>query len=97
MKFRDAPKGNFGNEIEWSRFAYIQYATDKYYLCNSVLMFEALDRLGSRADRVLLYPAEFLKSESDSSEESVLLRLVRDRYEVKLKPIKMLSKGLPSG
>src|SRR2546423_1182183 len=47
------------DEVEWSNFAYVQYVTHKKYLCNSVLIFEALHRLRSRPDRVLLYPSSW--------------------------------------
>ncbi|KAJ5718717.1 CAZyme family GT8 [Penicillium malachiteum] len=80
-------------QVEWSRFAYTQYATDRPYLCNSLMFFEALHRLGSKADRLLMYPSDFLKSESDSSIEARLLRFARDEYAVKLKPVDVIVKG----
>ncbi|KAJ6031766.1 CAZyme family GT8 [Penicillium herquei] len=81
------------NQVEWSRFAYTQYATDRSYLCNSLMLFEALHRLGSKADRLLMYPSEFLLSENDSSMEARLLRFARDEYDVKLKPVDVIMKG----
>lgn len=84
-------------EIDWSRFAYTQYATDRSYLCNSVMFFEALHRLGSKADRVMLYPSEWLESENDDSKESRLLRFARDHYRVQLKPIEIQMKGGSGG
>lgn len=72
-------------EADWSRFAYAQYVTDKNYLCNSLMIFEALQRLGSRAERLMMYPEQW-SLESDSS-ESILLRKARDDYNVKLVPI----------
>ena len=80
-------------DVDWSRFAYTQYATDRSYLCNSLMIFEALHRLGSKADRVLMYPYDFLLSENDSLPEARLLRFARDEYAVKLKPIKIMMKG----
>lgn len=71
-----------------SRFAYIQYATNTAYLCNSLMLFESLHRLGNQADRLLMYPAVFhLQKGQDESTESRLLRRARDRYHVKLAPI----------
>ena len=32
--------------IDWFLFAYSQYVTDTVYLCNLVMNFEALNRLG---------------------------------------------------
>lgn len=80
-------------QINWSRFAYTQYATDRSYLCNSVMIFEALHRLGSKADLVLMYPSNFLVSENDDSPEAHLLRFARDKYAVKLKPMEVIYKG----
>lgn len=61
------------------------------------MLFEALHRLGSKADRVMLYPSEFLQSENDDSKESRLLRFARDHYGVRLKPIEMQVKGGSGG
>ncbi|THZ34429.1 hypothetical protein D6C88_10490, partial [Aureobasidium pullulans] len=36
--------------VDWSRFAYSQYVTEKNYLCNSLMIFETLHRLGSKAE-----------------------------------------------
>jgi hypothetical protein len=86
-----------GKQVDWSRFAYTQYATDRSYLCNSLMIFETLHRLGSKPDRVLLYAAEFSSSEDDDSKESRMLRFARDNYGVKLKPIKVQLKGGDGG
>ncbi|PYI08355.1 nucleotide-diphospho-sugar transferase [Aspergillus sclerotiicarbonarius CBS 121057] len=80
-------------QVDWSRFAYTQYATDRSYLCNSLMIFESLHRLGSKADRVLVYPSRFLMSETDRSPEARLLRYARDQYAVKLKPTEVILKG----
>lgn len=87
------PHGLSRKQVNWSRFAYTQYATDISYLCNSLMIFEALHRLGSKADRLLMYPYNFILSEHDSSPEARLLRFARDEYSVKLKPIKVMTKG----
>ncbi|CAI7606636.1 unnamed protein product [Penicillium bialowiezense] len=82
-----------GAQVDWSRFAYTQYATDRSYLCNSLMIFEALHRLGSKPDRVLLYTSEFNLSEDDESKESQMLRFARDNFGVKLKPIQVQLRG----
>ncbi|KAL1964240.1 hypothetical protein VTN77DRAFT_7198 [Rasamsonia byssochlamydoides] len=74
--------------IDWSRFAYVQYVTNTAYLCNSVMLFEILHRLGSKADRLMMYPSSFAV-EGSNSEESKLLRKARDQYGVKLMPIEI--------
>ncbi|PCD31274.1 hypothetical protein AU210_010929 [Fusarium oxysporum f. sp. radicis-cucumerinum] len=75
----------------WSRFAYIQYVTNEDYLCNSVMIFEALHRLGSKADRLLMYPQEMLDPEAEysSSHGGKLLIRARDEYNVTLQPIEI--------
>lgn len=72
-------------QADWSKFAYTQYVTEKNYLCNSLMIFEALQRLKSRAERLMMYPEQW-SLESDSP-ESTLLRKARDDYNVKLVPI----------
>ena len=63
-------KGNTTNVLDWSRFAYVQYATNLQYLCNSVMLFESLCRLDSKPDRLLLYPSSF-STESNSTVSAV--------------------------
>ncbi|OCL13752.1 glycosyltransferase family 8 protein [Glonium stellatum] len=78
--------------VDWSRYAYSLYATDSATVCHAVLVFEALERLGSRADRVLFYPEHWdTVVESAVDRDSQLLVLARDKYGVKLHPIKVLS------
>lgn len=77
--------------IRWSSFAYSQYATDSATLCNAVMVFEALHRYESKAERVLLYPEQWDTTvESPIDRDSQLLNLARIKYKVKLHPIKML-------
>ena len=61
------------------------------------MIFEALHRLGSKPDRVLLYSSEFNLSEDDDSKESHMLRFARDNYGVKLKPIQVQLRGGDGG
>ncbi|KAF2145326.1 glycosyltransferase family 8 protein [Aplosporella prunicola CBS 121167] len=78
--------------VDWSRFAYSQYATNSAYLCNSVMVFDALKRLGSRADRILFYPAEWDTIIHDKVDrDSQLLVKARDWLDVKLIPVNMQS------
>lgn len=83
--------GSSEEDVDWSRFAYTQYVTNGDYLCNSVMIFEALHRMGSKPDRVMMYP-EWMYSnlDDDSQPKSINERLIikaRDKYEVKLVPI----------
>ncbi|KAL8715452.1 MAG: hypothetical protein Q9220_000786 [cf. Caloplaca sp. 1 TL-2023] len=82
-----APSLRYKN-VNWSRYAYFQYATSTAYLCNAVMIFEALDRLGSKADRLLVYPEQWdTRIESQSDRDSQLLVKARDWYNVKLVPM----------
>ncbi|RMJ18837.1 hypothetical protein CDV36_001482 [Fusarium kuroshium] len=85
--FRSTAKLHANTEIDWSRFAYIQYVTNSAYLCNSVMFFESLHHLSSKADRVIMFPSRMLKSDDDSSSDARLLRKARDKYNVNLIPI----------
>ncbi|KAL2854097.1 nucleotide-diphospho-sugar transferase [Aspergillus pseudodeflectus] len=67
------------DKVNWSDFAYTQYVTNTNYLCNSVMLFETLDRLKSKADRLIF--ARGL--------EGSLLRKARDDYGVKLVPVQV--------
>ncbi|EGY17530.1 hypothetical protein VD0002_g172 [Verticillium dahliae] len=76
---------------DWSRFAYIQYVTNSEYLCNSVMLFESLFRLQSKADRVMMYPRRMLEptaSESATLDGRLLIK-AREQYGVKLVPIEV--------
>lgn len=78
--------------VDWSRYAYFQYATSGVYLCNAVMIFEALHRLGSRAERVLFYPEQMDTSvESESDRDSQLLLLAKEKYNVQITPIDIQS------
>jgi len=77
--------------MDWSRFAYVQYVTTLPYLCNSVMLFERLHKLGSKADRLLLYPHE-LSPDAEGGEGGALLRKARDAYSAILKPIEVQRK-----
>ncbi|KAI1694279.1 glucose N-acetyltransferase 1 [Ditylenchus destructor] len=74
--------------LDWSRFAYVQYVTNKIYLCNSLMLFERLHSLGAKADKLMMYPSHF-DVESDT-EEARLIRQARDQYGVKLMPIQTM-------
>lgn len=77
--------------VDWHSFAYSLYATDPHSLCNAVLVFDSLKRLGSRADRVLFYPKEwdtFIASNTDRT--SQLLNIAQKEYNVNLLPVGLL-------
>lgn len=80
--------------VQWSDFAYLQYVTNANYLCNSLMILDALHRSETKADRVMMYPEDWHVSEdntTDDSTESKLLAKARDSYQVKLVPIQVQS------
>jgi hypothetical protein len=86
------------DEVDWTRFAYTQYATSEVYMCNCLMVFEALHRLGSKADRVLFYPEEWdLIVEDDRDRVSQLLLEAKYKYNVVLIPLKIDGIKAPSG
>jgi hypothetical protein len=86
------------DEVDWSRFAYTQYATNEVYLCNSLMVFEALERLGSKAERVLFYPEQWdLIVEDEFDRVSELLLIARNKYHVMVIPIQIEGAEDPRG
>ncbi|PKY03740.1 nucleotide-diphospho-sugar transferase [Aspergillus campestris IBT 28561] len=74
--------------VDWSRYGYTVYATSSAYICNALMVFEALDRLGSRAKRVLFYPEQWdVFMESDRGRDESLLVAAAERYGVQLVPV----------
>ena len=89
FKPRHEPSIRYKN-VDWSRYAYSQYATNSAYLCNSIMVFEALERLGSKAERILMYPEEWDTDIADRKDrDSQLLVMAREWYHVKLVPVKV--------
>lgn len=77
--------------VDWSEFAYVQYVTDSDYLCNSVMIFEALQRFASRPDRLIMYPSSMMAANAslDNSDDARLLIKARDEYNVRLRPVEV--------
>ena len=86
---RVTPLGEESDDgIDWTRYAYVQYVTEKEYLCNSLMMFESLHRLGSKAERVLLYPQQWELNPKPATWESKFLRQAQHQYKVHIKPVR---------
>jgi len=78
-------------QVNWSNYAYSLHATDSTSLCHALLLFDALARFGSKADRVLFYPEYWDTTVEDAKDrDSQLLVLARDQYKVKLQPTTLL-------
>ncbi|KAF2217703.1 glycosyltransferase family 8 protein [Cercospora zeae-maydis SCOH1-5] len=77
--------------IDWSQYAYIQYVTTENYLCNSVMIFESLARLHSKADRLMMYPEQWsIKSDTTTGK---LLSQAREKFGVELRPVTVQGVG----
>lgn len=74
--------------------AYVQYVADKGKLCNSIMILAELDRLGTAADKVLLYPHSWVADKGGTW--SRLLRVAEQRYGVVVKAVDPLVEGLSS-
>jgi hypothetical protein len=81
-----------GSSVRWADFAYVQYVTNPSYLCNSLMILEALRRHETKADLLMLYPRDWIVPIDDytnASYESVLLAHARDLYDAKLRAIEV--------
>ena len=86
---RHSPVLNY-KHVDWKLYAYSQYATDSAHLCNALMVFETLDRLGSQAQRLLMYPGTIdTEISSNRDRDSQLLDLAKRKYKVKLIPTKI--------
>lgn len=73
--------------IDWHRFAYCQYVSNPEDLCNALMIFESLKRLGSKADRLMMYPEDWKVVADRTSLEYQLFTKARDEYNVTLQPM----------
>ncbi|KAL3424252.1 glucose N-acetyltransferase [Phlyctema vagabunda] len=80
------------SDIDWSRFAYVQYVTSTAHLCNSLMLFESLQRLGSQAERVMMIPNTFNTTDITSVNGRLAQKALSD-FHVKLVPIQIQKKG----
>lgn len=85
--------------VNWTEFAYVQYATEIDYLCNSLMLFEQMHNLEIKPEKVLLYPKEWGVPEegplpaynvTEGPNELYLIQKARDEFGVKLKPTKVI-------
>lgn len=57
--------------IDWSKYAYVNYATDANYLCNTLVMFDELRRFGTKAKLLLLMSRDIAGSETSQDSQQV--------------------------
>lgn len=60
---QDSSKKNPKNQIDWSKYAYVTYATHANYICNSLIIFDALKSYGTKAKLVLLVSQDLVEPE----------------------------------
>jgi alpha-N-acetylglucosamine transferase len=81
-----------GPSTQWSDFAYVQYVTNPSYLCNSLMIFEALRRHNTKAELLMMYPQQWrlpARVTSGAEYETKLLAQARDVYNVRMAPIQV--------
>lgn len=71
-------------DVDRSQYAYAQYVTNEAYLCNSMMIFESLRRLGARASLLMMYPENWMVANETGAGR--LLVQARE-YGVRLMPI----------
>lgn len=57
--------------IDWSQYAYVNYATDANYLCSALVMFESLQRFGTKAKFLLLVSNDLVNPETSLDYQQV--------------------------
>ncbi|GAV50325.1 hypothetical protein ZYGR_0U01810 [Zygosaccharomyces rouxii] len=79
-----------GETIDWSKFAYVNYATDIDYLCSTFIMFQNLKRYGTKAKLHLMVSNQMLSPDNEFSQSAnMLLQRIRnlDPEQVVVKPV----------
>ncbi len=85
---QDVVTDSDGVPVQWSDFAYVQYVTNPNYLCNSLMIFEALRRHETKAELLMMYPHQW-EIAADGNYESKLLAQTQNMYNVQMKPIQV--------
>ncbi len=70
--------------IDWSKYAYVLYATSPQYLCNAIIMFSQLSKLQTKAKFILLYNKIW---DYESSPEFQKIQEASFRYKIIIKPV----------
>ncbi|KAH6681673.1 nucleotide-diphospho-sugar transferase [Halenospora varia] len=83
--------------IDWSKLAYVQYATSPEYLCNALMIWSEIEELGTLAQKVLMYPSHWDPNEIDDIDPGLrltpiarLLQSAVEDYNVTLHPVSVL-------
>ena len=82
--------------VNWDRLAYVQLVKEPTAVCEALILFAELQRQGSLADRLLLYPRSWDESEQGASiggsrmqmaTARRLLKTTASNYGVRAQPI----------
>ncbi|GCF00761.1 N-acetylglucosaminyltransferase [Zygosaccharomyces mellis] len=81
--------------IDWSKLAYVNYATNINYLCNTFIMFQNLKKYGTKAKLHLMVSDQMLSPDNEFSQSAnMLLQRIKnlDTEQVVIKHVKTLYK-----
>lgn len=81
------------DSVDWSKFAYVLYATSSSHMCNSMMIFAELRAFQTRAELVLLVNRDFLLKPNEFPEEHKILTEFAQNYNVILKPTTLTQIG----
>ncbi|RDW83296.1 hypothetical protein BP5796_04787 [Coleophoma crateriformis] len=87
--------------IDWSRFKYVQYVTTPEYLCNAVMIWSQIEEIGSRANRIMMYPSNWNQDAVNpvDLQPTPIARMLEEaasKYFVQLYPVEVLNRSQSS-
>ena len=75
--------------VDWSKYAYVLYATSSAHMCNAMMIFAELRKFKTKAQLVMLVNADFLEEPTKYEYEFTTLTSFSEKFHVKLKPTKI--------
>ncbi|EPE35105.1 Nucleotide-diphospho-sugar transferase [Glarea lozoyensis ATCC 20868] len=90
-------------KVDWFKLYYVQYVTTEEELCNALIVWSEIEEIGSRAQRMMFYPADWDLDEKDTTPSKPdeltararLLRTAKRAYFVKLTALDVLGANHP--
>lgn len=77
------------DRVDWSKYAYVLYATSPAHVCNNLMKFAELRKWGSRASFVMLVNKDFLDEEKSPDVYKQLMEF-SEKYTVHYKPTQLV-------
>ncbi|SCU87306.1 LAME_0D09560g1_1 [Lachancea meyersii CBS 8951] len=62
--------GSQQKAIQWDNYAYLSYATELEYLCNTLILFKRLKQFGTNAKLVALVSRDLVESENSAKQQN---------------------------